>query len=229
MYVTFFTFPTVNKKDLFWSLTVMCKWSKCDVFFTLLLQTPSWAGQESGFWWITRALWCCIFFPPHLSLKEQITVLHLVQVITNSIKVTNKTIFTHDCLISGHYILHLRFEWSELCFFSLSLSLFFFFFCSGNTWWSFNVRIESPSGTVKTSACVMMNGCLVCWFYGVFSGSLHCGRQPPWVGCQLKERGGGGNGGDVQLPVVILCASHPVHLRTWGSHKEPLARRTQSF
>lgn len=130
-------------------------------------------------------------FPPHLSLKEQITVLHLVQVITNSIKVTNKTIFTHDCLISGHYILHLRFEWSERCFFSLSFSLFFFFFCSGNTWWSFNVRIESPSGTVKTSACVMMNGCLVCWFYGVFSGSLHCGRQPPWVGCQLKERGGG--------------------------------------
>lgn len=128
MYVTFFTFPTVNKKDLFWSLTVMCKWSKCDVFFTLLLQTPSWAGQESGFWWITRALWCCIFFPPHLSLKEQITVLHLVQVITNSIKVTNKTIFTHDCLISGHYILHLRFEWSELCFFSLSFLVFFFFF-----------------------------------------------------------------------------------------------------
>lgn len=116
-----------------------------------------------------------------------------------------------------------------LFFFSLSFLVFFFFFCSGNTWWSFNVRIESPSGTVKTSACVMMNGCLVCWFYGVFSGSLHCGRQPPWVGCQLKERGGGGNGGDVQLPVVILCASHPVHLRTWGSHKEPLARRTQSF
>lgn len=78
-----------------------------------------------------------------------------------------------------------------LFFFSLSFLVFFFFFCSGNTWWSFNVRIESPSGTVKTSACVMMNGCLVCWFYGVFSGSLHCGRQPPWVGCQLKERGGG--------------------------------------
>lgn len=36
------------------------------------------------------------------------------------------------------------------------------------------MRIESPSGTVKTAACdaahvcvVMMNGCLVCWFYGV--------------------------------------------------------------
>lgn len=214
MYVTFFTFPTVNKKDLFWSLAVMCKWSKCDVFFTLLLQTPSWAGQESGFWWITRALWCCIFFP-HLSLKEQITVLHLVQVITNSIKVTNKTIFTHDCLISGHYNLHLRFEWSELSvFFSFS-----FVFCSGNTWWSFNVRIESPSGTVKTSACdaahlcsVMMNGCLVCRFYGVFSGSLHCGRQPPWVGCQLKKGGGAAE---------VMCSyqwSHcvPVILSIWG-------------
>lgn len=36
------------------------------------------------------------------------------------------------------------------------------------------MHIESPSGTVKTAACdaahvcaVMMNGCLVCWFYGV--------------------------------------------------------------
>lgn len=50
---------------------------------------------------------------PHLSLKEHSTVLHLVQVITSSIKVTNKTIFTHDCLISGHYKWRLRFEWSD--------------------------------------------------------------------------------------------------------------------
>lgn len=55
-------------------------------------------------------------FFPHLSLKEHTalsTVLHLVQVISNSIKVTNKTIFTHDCLISGHYKRRLRFEWSD--------------------------------------------------------------------------------------------------------------------
>lgn len=95
-------------------------------------------------------------------------------------------------------------------FFSLSFLVFFFF--SGNTWWSFNVRIESPSGTVKTSACVRMNGCLVCWFYGVFSGSLHCGRQPPWVGCQLKEGGGA---------MEVMCSyqwSHcvPVILSIWG-------------
>lgn len=47
-------------------------------------------------------------------------------------------------------------------------------FSIGNTWWSFNVCIESLTGTVKTAACdaahvcaVMMNGCLVCRFYGV--------------------------------------------------------------
>lgn len=56
---------------------------------------------------------CYIFFP-HLYLKEPSAVLHSVQVITNSIKVTNKSIFTHDCLISGHYKRRLRFEWSDL-------------------------------------------------------------------------------------------------------------------
>lgn len=79
------------------------------------------------------------------------------------------------------------------------------------------MRIESLSGTVKTAVCdvahvcaVMMNGCLVCWFYGVFSGSLHRGRRSCRVGRQLK----GANRGDVQLPVVTLSASHPAHLRT---------------
>lgn len=55
------------------------------------------------------------------------------------------------------------------------------------------MHIESLSGTVKAAACdaaheciVMMNGCLVCWFYGVFSGSLHRGGQPCRVGRQLK-------------------------------------------
>lgn len=51
----------------------------------------------------------CYFVFPHLSLKEQSIVLHLVQVITSSIKMTNETIFTHDCLISGR----LRFKWSD--------------------------------------------------------------------------------------------------------------------
>lgn len=55
---------------------------------------------------------CYIFFP-HLPLMEHSTALHLVQVIANSIKVTNKTIFTRDCLISGHYKQQLRFEWSD--------------------------------------------------------------------------------------------------------------------
>lgn len=105
-------------------------------------------------------------------------------------------------------------------------------FCIGNTWWSFNVRIESPSGTVTTAVCdadhvcaVMMNGCLVCLVLWCFSGSLHRGRQSSWAGRQLK----GAKRGDVHLPLVTHSASHPAHLRTWGSHKEPLARRTQSF
>lgn len=56
---------------------------------------------------------CMTSFFPHLSCKKHTAALHLVQVITSSIKVTSKTIFTHDCLISGHYKRWLRFEWSD--------------------------------------------------------------------------------------------------------------------
>lgn len=83
-------------------------------------------------------------------------------------------------------------------------------FCISNTWWSFNVRVESPSGTVKTAVCdaahvcpVMMNGCLVCWFYGVLVVRFTRGRRAR-VGRELK---GGVNRGDVQLTVVTLCQS----------------------
>lgn len=101
------------------------------------------------------------FLFPHLTLKEHSTALHLVQVITNSIKVTNKTIFTHDCLISGHYKWRLRFERSDSF---LSVILDEVLMCV----------LSHRLGTVKTAACdaahvctVMMNGCLVCRFYGV--------------------------------------------------------------
>lgn len=91
------------------------------------------------------------------------------------------------------------------------------------------MHIESLSGTVKTAACdaarecpVMMNGCLVCWFYGVSVVLFSMAGSP----------GSGGRGahrGDIQLAVVTLTASHPAFLRTRGNHKEPLARRSQSF
>lgn len=67
-------------------------------------------------------------------------------------------------------------------------------FCISNTWWSFNVHIESLSGTVKTAVCdaacectVMMNGCLVCWFYSVLVVHLTvAGRFTQW---ELSWRG----------------------------------------
>lgn len=151
--------------------------------------------------------------------KNTVLFMLLVQVITSSIKVTSEKPFSATIAL---FLDTANSRWG------LSGQPF----CISNTWWSFNVHIDSLSGTVEAAACdaaheftVMMNGCLVCWFYGVFSGSCRRGRQPRWVGRQPK----GAHRGDIQLPVVTHSASHPVHLRTPGSHKEPLARRTRSF
>lgn len=75
------------------------------------------------------------------------------------------------------------------------------------------MRIESPCGTVTTAECdaahvcaVMMNGCLVCRFYGVLV--VHFS-----VAGSAAERGQA-RVMYVQLPLVTLAASHPAHLGT---------------
>lgn len=117
---------------------------------------------------------------------------------------TNKTIFTHDCLISGHYKRRSRFEWSDF-FVSVILD---------------EVLMSALShrvGQLRLLACdaahvcaVMMNGCLVCWFYGVSVVRFTvAGGLAEW---DVSWKGA--NRGDVQLPVVTLSASHSAHLRT---------------
>lgn len=64
----------------------------------------------------------------------------LVQVIFDSIKVTNKTIFTDDCLISEITKWWLRFEWSD---FVVSVTLDEVLMCV----------LSHKGGTVKTAAC----------------------------------------------------------------------------
>lgn len=105
----------------------------------------------------------------------------LVQVITNSIKVTKKYIFTHDCLISGPYKRQLRFEWSD---FFVSVILDEVLMCV----LSHRVGQLRLLCVMQLVCLVMMNGCLVCWFYGVLVVRFTRGRRAR-VGRELK--GGG--------------------------------------
>lgn len=116
MYVTFSHFPQSTSKFCFDRF----QWSTNDVIWLSPYPfLPDSKLGRSGKWILgTQWRWihpthCFTSFFPHLSLKEHNTVLHLVQFITSSIKVTNKTIFTHDCLISGHYKQRLRSKWSD--------------------------------------------------------------------------------------------------------------------
>lgn len=81
----------------------------------------------------------------------------------------------------------------------------------------FNVCRESHSGAIKTAAsdahhvrALMMNGCLVCWFYGASAVRFSRGRRTGGVRLGLRAA----HRGDVQLLAVTLSASHPAHLRT---------------
>lgn len=122
MYDAFSHFLWSTAEFCFWSVSVILKWSNMTFFFLCFLSSCLSSRHQTGqvkkldFSDTVKmeqpdSLFYILF--PHLSLKEHSTVLHLVQVITSSIKVTNKTIFTHDCLISGHYKWRLRFEWSD--------------------------------------------------------------------------------------------------------------------
>lgn len=218
MYVTFSHFPQSTAKCSFDRFSVIYKWSNFSVFFTLFLPDTK-LGRSGN--WILATQWRWIH-PTHC-VTSFFHTLYLRRAQCSLALGSSHHQFNKSDQ-QNHFHPWLPYFWTlrttaEVCVVSP--------FCIGNTWWSFNVRIESLSGTVKTAVCdaarvcaVMMNGCLVCWFYGVLvvRFSVAAGRQ-------LE----GANRGDVQLPVVTLSASHPAHLWTWESHKEPLARRTQSF
>lgn len=127
--------------------------------------------------------------------------------------------FTNDCLISGHFTLRLRFE---LLDFPVTVIPDEDLTCILSHWVG-----QLNALYLINLVCVWaakMNGCLVYWFYGVQVIHLPSVAVPlSWTWAEGAHRS------DVQLPAVIIPASHSGHLRTWGSHKEPLARRSQSF
>lgn len=137
----------------------------------------------------------------------------------------NKSDQQNFCFFSSMSVSFLKlYRWRLLGCLCYCCSFFIFFLV-------FNVRSDSYSEAIKTAVsdvhhmfALMMNGCWVRWFYGPWRFvSPAAGRlvECDWAWGQHTEV--------MQLLAVTLTASHPAHLSTWGSHKTPLARRTQSL